>query len=233
MKKFLIASIAAVACYAGPVLAADMPTRAPVYKAAPAAMFDWSGFYIGGQIGYAWGRADLHDLTTSTDVRYDTNGVIGGGHFGYNWQSGTTVFGFETDFNATGVKGDDGGAFGAVDTTKIRDAASLRARLGYAANDTLWYLTAGYAAADVRHSRLGSSQSNWMSGWTAGAGVSKALTLQWIASLEYRYTDYGNQHFQPTVDLLNVDLRTHELTARLTYKFGDPAWGKGPVSARY
>ena len=46
MKKILLASVAAAAFCGAPAFAADMPIKAPVYKAAPAPIFNWTGFYV-------------------------------------------------------------------------------------------------------------------------------------------------------------------------------------------
>src|SRR5712691_9682918 len=55
MRKFLIAGIAVAAFCAAPAFAADMPTKGPVYKAAPAPVFNWTGFYSGAVGTYGWG----------------------------------------------------------------------------------------------------------------------------------------------------------------------------------
>jgi outer membrane immunogenic protein len=100
---------------------ADMPVKARVYKAPPAAIYDWSGFYAGGNIGYSWGRAatdtnisgytitgDLLDLDVPGAAFSDANrlkGIIGGAQFGYNVQAGQWVAGLELDWQASGEKG--------------------------------------------------------------------------------------------------------------------------------
>ena len=54
MKKLLFAATAAGAL-AAPAQAADLPVKAPPVVAA--AVYSWTGFYIGGHVGYAWGRS--------------------------------------------------------------------------------------------------------------------------------------------------------------------------------
>ena len=108
--------------------AADVPARTPVYKAAPAmaSVYNWTGFYAGGNIGYSWGRAksdfgfpestiDIGGIPTpgnplvpgfAVSDSVKLKGVIGGGQLGYNWQTAPNwVFGFETDFQGSGEKG--------------------------------------------------------------------------------------------------------------------------------
>src|SRR5689334_7800378 len=82
--------------------AADL-SAAPVYRGAPpplVAAFDWTGFYIGANIGYGSARADASTDGLSGDEHL--NGVLGGGQIGYNWQTGNWVFGLEVDGQATG-----------------------------------------------------------------------------------------------------------------------------------
>lgn len=104
----LLASISAVAL-TQIASAADMPVKAPIYKTPVAApVYNWSGFYVGGNFGGSFGHAST-DWTISgapfgsTSQKMD--GVLGGLQAGYNLQSGAFVFGLETDIQATGQKG--------------------------------------------------------------------------------------------------------------------------------
>ncbi|MDE2330272.1 MAG: porin family protein [Bradyrhizobium sp.] len=95
-------------------LAADLPAR--VYTKAPVMVdpgYNWSGFYIGGNIGYSWGRSsDTSTFTngagttlfTSTGSS-DLDGVVGGGQIGYNWQIQNWVWGLEADIQGTDEHG--------------------------------------------------------------------------------------------------------------------------------
>ena len=76
--------------------------------------FDWTGFYVGGNVGYSWGRSsDTSTLTNATRAgsllttsdKSDLNGIVGGGQAGYNWQMQNWVFGLEADIQGTGEKG--------------------------------------------------------------------------------------------------------------------------------
>lgn len=119
MKRLLIGISAAASLLATGALAADLPARAPVYTKAPAyvePVFDWTGFYVGGNLGYSWGRSS--DTTAITNPagtvlfsgtdRTDLNGIVGGGQFGYNWQMQNWVFGLEADIQGTDEKGTHG-----------------------------------------------------------------------------------------------------------------------------
>jgi outer membrane immunogenic protein len=139
MKKLVLSgTMLAALTVSAPAMAADMPVKAPVYKAPVVApeVFSWTGFYIGGNLGYSWGRGDT-DFTETTNTtivsqifrtagpnlistttvtvppvtaggsdRAHINGVIGGGQIGYNWQNGSMVYGIESDLDATGQRGD-------------------------------------------------------------------------------------------------------------------------------
>ncbi len=94
-------------------MAADLAPR--VYTKAPpviAADYDWTGFYIGGNIGYSWGRSnselallDAGTIVSAANTKFDMNGVIGGAQAGYNWQRDKWVFGLEVDIQGSGQKG--------------------------------------------------------------------------------------------------------------------------------
>jgi outer membrane immunogenic protein len=134
MKRILIGSAAVVSLLsATSAFAADLPAR--VYTKAPvmAVVYDWTGFYVGGNVGYGWGRAGtdgnlsgtqsvsefrtagptlLPGFPVTTNLgalpltgRANLNGVIGGGQFGYNWQRGTWLFGLEADFQGSDQRG--------------------------------------------------------------------------------------------------------------------------------
>ncbi|MBV8752092.1 MAG: porin family protein [Hyphomicrobiales bacterium] len=124
MNKLLVGSAAVVALVlAGPALAADLPVKAPVYKApvmAPA-VYDWTGFYVGGNIGYSW--ADWDSTTVGGNFTFpgsptafsntaspNVNGPFAGGQAGYNWQFNPHwLVGIEGDFEWSGEKASDPG----------------------------------------------------------------------------------------------------------------------------
>lgn len=94
--------------------AADLAPR--MYAKAPApvaAVYDWTGFYIGGNVGYSWGRSnDTSTLTNGAGTVLFTNyskanldGVVGGGQIGYNWQVQNWMLGLESDIQGTDEKG--------------------------------------------------------------------------------------------------------------------------------
>jgi outer membrane immunogenic protein len=98
-------------------LAADLPAR--TYTKAPAMIdpgYNWTGFYLGGNVGYSWGRSsDTSTLTNGAGTVLFTSGgssnldgIVGGGQIGYNWQMQNWVWGFEADIQGTDEKGSRG-----------------------------------------------------------------------------------------------------------------------------
>jgi outer membrane immunogenic protein len=111
MRHFIFsAGIAAgVIVSSGAAGAADLAPR-PYIKAPPivAAVYDWTGFYVGANLGWSFGRART-DVTVAgapfASTSKGMDGILGGLQAGYNWQSGPAVFGLETDIQATAQKG--------------------------------------------------------------------------------------------------------------------------------
>jgi outer membrane immunogenic protein len=207
MKKFLVAGIATAALCGAPAIAADMPVKAPVYKAAPTPIFNWTGFYIGGHVGYGWSKVDnLYGplagpgAFTSDGGKSDGKGWLGGVHAGYNVQNGNLVWGFELDGDYTGIKGDDHGVGGDTNQFKAPWLASARLRAGVVTMQrTLWYVTGGGAymrgEADALNVVGQPTVGRNLWGWTVGGGVEYALTNNWIGRIEYRYSDFGHADF--------------------------------------
>jgi outer membrane immunogenic protein len=242
MKSILLATVAVASLgLALPAAAADMPQR--VYTKAPvmAPMFSWGGFYIGAHVGYGWGeeRDDLSDFVDIPADKFDVDGVIGGVHVGYNWQAGNIVFGWEGDFDGSGIKGSDGfdqgEAFDGTLSMKSHWQASFRGRLGVTSENWLFYATGGVAFADVKSHlnflyncggicTFDQGDKNILVGWTVGGGIEHAFTPNWIGRIEARYTDYGSETF----NLSGTDFPEQSpgvkfdfvsVTAGLSYKF--------------
>ena len=101
----------ASAVLVGTAFAADLPPR--MYTKAPIAPapYNWTGLYVGGNIGYSWGRTstDYTTVAAGTETHSDSinmNGVIGGGQIGYNYQFNKSyLLGIEGDFQFSGEKG--------------------------------------------------------------------------------------------------------------------------------
>jgi len=167
-KRLLVLSALATVMVSGAAQAADLPRKAPVYKAPVAAPFSWAGFYIGGHAGGGWGDKKWSDYfdplpngirIAGPDASYHVNGALGGGQIGYNFQSGWTVFGVEADASWTSIKGSGGilpsGLFGCLTvnecTSKIEALGTITARLGVAVDRVLLYAKGGGAWVHEKH----------------------------------------------------------------------------------
>lgn len=231
LRKLLLATVA-VAAFATTASAADMAARMPT-KAVPyvSAAYNWTGFYVGANVGYGWARAS-NDAGASGSM----NGVIGGGQIGYNWQMNNLVLGVEADFQGSGERASGTGTltapaplgiFGVNETDRVRYFGTVRGRLGFAWDRTLLYVTGGYAytniGADVSATVGGvtttASSNTTKSGYTVGAGLEYAFAGPWSVKAEYLYIDTGNQ----AVTLLGVtdNLRIRNNIGRvgINYRF--------------
>lgn len=194
----LRAATAAVALvtFAGavPAYAADAIEEPPEPEAAPPVeavqtVTPWAGPYAGIALGYGFEGSTETDIPPGNDI--NTDGFVGSGFAGWNFQNGGFVYGLEGDVGYNGMEGDNAG----VDSESGIDG-SLRARLGLAATDNLLvYGTAGGAAERLEITDPAGSDTGTMLGWTAGAGIDAKLTEQVFGRLEYRYTDYGSETF--------------------------------------
>jgi outer membrane immunogenic protein len=112
MKKLVLAILAGL--IGMPAFAADMPVKASPPLPAPA--YGWTGFYLGANVGYSWGRSHVDTSLFGSNglsrVQTDLgamspnlDGIIGGGQAGYNWQTGWIVLGLEADIQASGERG--------------------------------------------------------------------------------------------------------------------------------
>jgi outer membrane immunogenic protein len=172
MKRTLIAGAAFASLLAATgAFAADLP----VYSKAPAvaAVYDWTGFYIGTNLGYSWGRGSTDGSVTGTQTvatvgagtvttplaalpligRADVNGFIGGGQLGYNWQRGAWLLGLESDIQFSSERGSGDvcatacpAGFVFTRDYKLDWFGTARGRVGFLPADRLLlYVTGGLA----------------------------------------------------------------------------------------
>jgi outer membrane immunogenic protein len=178
---------------------------APFATFAPAA--PWKGFYLGVNAGGGIGDANTDFGFASLDL--PVKGAIGGGQIGYNWQAGSMVFGLESDFQGSSVKGNIntpciaslcGLPLSATYGEKLPWFGTVRGRVGYAQAGWLLYATGGYAYGRVDTDATAvagpagaqQSLSEIANGWTAGAGAEVMLASRWSVKAEYLYIDLGH-----------------------------------------
>ncbi len=249
MKRLLLTTVSALALIsARPGLAADLPTRMPVKAApAPARVFSWTGCYVGGHVGWGWGRktfADTPDgflLSTLSgsisSVDVDTNGFLGGGQVGCDYQFATNwVVGVEGQLSWADISGSAAFPNDSVELStfhaKTDWLASATARLGYAW-DPRWlvYAKGGAAWAHDKYTvdYLGTwAASETRSGWTVGGGLEWAFADNWSAKLEYQFYDFGTKDLAffssdfvggPTTSVESVKQQIHTVKLGLNYRF--------------
>lgn len=192
-----------------------MPTKAPV----PAANYQWSGCYVGlnggaGTVGSNFtttvGAGTYLVAGDSAEVSNDGTGsrnganALGGGQIGCNWQSNTIVLGIEGDFdyfkstaayvNNTSLLPVSGNAFAIGQSLTTDYFASVRSRIGIAADRNLAYITGGVAFTHASYTESYSdavggagvaTASQFLTGWVAGAGWEHAFTDHWLFRFEY------------------------------------------------
>lgn len=206
------AAAAAVLALTMTAWSADLPVEPEieVYEPLPvqSSAYDWTGVYLGAMLGYTWAEYSPEALN---DI--DDNGYVAGGYTGFNFQSGSLVFGVEGDFAAVGLDESSGGT--SFETDMI---GSVRGRVGYAFDRILAYGTGGVAFANVTADDGTVSDDNWHSGYTVGAGVEAAMTDHILARVEYLYSDFGEETYELTADT-DADLTSHTIRAGLGYKF--------------
>jgi outer membrane immunogenic protein len=223
MKRLLLAGVA-LAALVGSASAADLPRRAPV--AAPpvpyvAQAYNWSGFYVGINGGYGWGKGSLSGPPPTGDL--SGNGGLVGGTMGYNWQTNQIVWGVEGDIDWSNI--DANGNCGAGTNCRIRNdwLGTARGRIGYAMDRFMPYITGGLAVGEVKANVTGNpGASDTRVGWTLGGGLEVALNGPWTAKLEYLYVDLGDFSCGTrcgTAGPDNVAFKSNIVRAGLNYRF--------------
>lgn len=206
----------------------------------------WDGAYVGVVGGKTTGT--IQDIANAKAAARDTDGVFGGVVVGHNWQlDNGVVFGIEGDVIAGGAKAEWAG-----NTTNqydsyygsdvVNGSASVRARLGYNINDTLLpYVTAGVVGAHTTNTlgcdrsrvvatngcktQFEDSSSQFVFGYTVGAGVELAVTDNVAVRTEYRYTKFNDSAVTltdpnyPALSGRNFASDNHAILAGITVKF--------------
>jgi outer membrane immunogenic protein len=204
MKKLVLGTIALISL-AGTAVAADLPQR-PAYKApimSPVPVYNWTGFYVGGNIGGAWGHVNATDVTTGATASPNNTGFAGGFQVGYDWQAGPWVFGIRNLFDGTSISG---GAtisdpfFSGTVNSKLRWFDTLTGRAGYLVQPNVLLYAQGGAAwtswtidAISGGATVGSISGGNRTGWTVGGGAEWMFLPHWSAFLEYNFMGFGTR----------------------------------------
>lgn len=230
-------SLSIIACAAalatGPALAADLPVKAP--PAPVYVPYNWTGFYIGANIGGAWSNGSLRDNVTGASLSSNSDGFIGGGQLGYNWQMNNWLLGVEWDIDGTDISKTSAAIPTAVGTlqasAKTNWVSTLAGRVGWTADRWLFYFKGGGAWVDnsvtLNNLTTGASgsRSNTNSGWMVGVGTEWAFAPHWSTKLEYNFVQLSD--WSPAIttaagDSLTAKREINMVKVGVNYKFD---WG--------
>jgi outer membrane immunogenic protein len=237
MKRLAFA-VALSACAGSAALAADLPQPAPPPPRAPAAyvpappLYNWSGFYLGGNLGAGWSSGSFtdtlgHTFSTSSNAQF-----VGGGQVGFNYEFlGGVVIGVEGDFDWLPNTGNTATTPGGNSVTvNDRWLATLTGRLGYAFDRVLVYGKGGGAWVGASNPTITvggtpyfPSTSSTNMGWTAGFGVEWAFAGTWSVRAEYDFVGLNSQSWNipALADVVTSNNRDFQMfTVGLNYKFG-------------
>jgi outer membrane immunogenic protein len=203
---------------AAPAVASDF-SAAPSYSGPMTAIapyvYNWTGFYFGGQIGVGWADLATTEIAPGSGAfpvgtafaENNLSGFLGGFQGGYNWQAGNFVFGIEGEYTWEDVKGHATTTsipFPGVSSTIAAKASELglaTARIGYAASNWLYYFKGGGAwghGSSIGATTVGGTPfdttytSTDRAGWVVGGGIEWGFAPNWSAMLEYNHVDFGS-----------------------------------------
>jgi outer membrane immunogenic protein len=258
MHRAIITSLAAASLAIGIFASASAaPVKPPPPLPPPVPYNTWSGFYVGGLAGGAWGTANT---TTSTSevpggefappavAGFNAAGpqsikpgaFIGGLEAGYNWQPSYLLFGLEGDIEwlhfhgsaNTGplpIVGTPGTFFAITSNAGLSWLATARGRIGYAANNWLFYVTGGAAFTTLHGNFMfvetlsgtteAASIASSRVGYSIGGGVETYLSRQWSVKAEYLFVDFGSVS---TAGILPVLPPQHTFTHGRQAQFSSP-----------
>jgi outer membrane immunogenic protein len=205
-------------------MAPQMYTKAPVV-ADPA--YDWSGFYVGGHVGYLWGRTRVVDDGVLTESGAPTNGIVGGVLAGYNWQTGPLVYGLEGDFGLADARGQGISTSPPVITPNLYHlmwTSHMVGKLGYASGSWLFFVTGGLGVADLDFHEgtaiMGPALLGIYTGFSVGAGIEHAFSRNLIGRLQYIYDDFGSKNYTGLDGgIYRISLTTQTLRGALSWKW--------------
>jgi outer membrane immunogenic protein len=259
MKKILLGAVLS-ALSVVPAFAADMAVKARP-MAAPIVTYNWTGCYIGGNVGGGWHKIEQTGVRNSAGVPFvpplqldssEGSEFIGGAQIGCDYQfAGNWVVGVQGMFDFGNIRSRntivDQRLPGFFQQTRTRDIYTGTARVGYLfAPQVLAYIKGGGAWTNtftefygtIPTTFLSESASSDRSGWTIGGGLEWMFAPNWSVFGEYNYMDFGRRDIAFTAGPGTVGLPSVHST-RLTMQTALVGvnykfnWGGVPVAARY
>ena len=247
LRSSLAATVAAMAWLGAGPAAADGTPGAPLTVSEYIGVADWSGFYVGGQVGGAWSKTDwtqvnpnyfntIGAIVVGTGSSFDADGALGGILGGYNQQIGRWVFGLELAANWTDLSQTRASPFFVRDvyTTESSWIASITGRVGYTWDRWQWFVKGGWASGDTtltlndQVAGIVATQDAWAHGWIIGGGVEYFLWPSISVGLTYDYIDLdlnGENISCPGcgvgvgfgVPVIDSDIITQSVMARMSF----------------
>jgi outer membrane immunogenic protein len=255
MRRYLKLAFAAVALLSlgatTAVTAADLPVKAP--RAAPVPLYNWTGCYIGGNVGGGWSRMDTTRLFIDPAIpayldygRENDSGFIGGGQVGCDFQTTNWVFGIQGEFDFGNVKGQHNilNLPGFTESNKLDQIYTVAGRIGYLwTPQVLTYAKAGVAYFQNKNQLSFPGGAPFESskftdpGILAGGGIEWMFAPNWSVFAEGNYIwtedDAAHDYITPAgipSEVINNRQRIVTGLIGVNYKFH---WDSGPVVAKY
>lgn len=247
MRKFLLGTVGLAAlAMAAPAVAADL---APAYVKTVEPFYDWSGYFLGINIGGGWSHncwtnTSFLGVATVPGVAEGCNtatGGLAGGEAGYRWQVSSLVFGLEAQGDWANLSASTASFFnlGTSNQTQTDALALFTGQIGYAWNNVLWYVKGGAALAHNTYNGLAAGAgfdqaAETRLGSAAGVGIEVGFAPNWSFALEYDHGFMGSKNLTFTAIPVaaisrndSINLGVDMVTARVNLHFG------GPVVAKY
>jgi outer membrane immunogenic protein len=233
--KTAIYAVAVGALIGTPALAADMAVRGVPPAPFPNAVYNWTGFYVGGELGGGWGSSTT-TLVTNLGPAFppgtvlqpiDFHGFLGGFYGGYNYQINQFVIGVDGDGTWAALNG-----FGTDVSTITGDIvqinerlnwiATATGRLGWAWNNWLFFAKGGWAWAGAEGNSTTTNPAGIIlsfstnevtqNGWTVGGGIEWGVSPHVSFKLEYDFVKFETANFTSAENV--VVLNTFRSLAR-------------------
>ena len=218
---------------AGYAVAADLYVPVPEEVAMPEST-PWNDCYVGLPI--SWATGDTPSTAPLSDYSSPLEGFPVGLQAGCDFKpdsSSPLLFGIVADVFGNGPSGESdpipvAPGIDAISVSSVPWFGTLRGRIGLGTDSTLFYLTAGFAVAQVENevsttTFAGETVSNTHVGWVAGAGIEQKLDENWGVFAEYAYYDLGAQNYTYsaplTVGTLELHPTFHQIKVGVNYHF--------------
>lgn len=197
--------------------------------------YNWTGIYVGGQVGVATAGWDWAFNTPAEVFNQRRNAFIGGGQIGIQKQWGYSVIGAEVSFAWADLGDTSASALevGTSRTSSLDTLLTVTGKVGAAYENMLAYFKGGVAFAEITFEStaaggaLATSSSSNEIGWVAGLGLEYGWTRNVILGVEYNYINFHTDTRSQSPTSLGLtgntaggDVNIQTLMARINYKFG-------------